>query len=62
MARALMDVREILERARVIRPGTLYAMNNHDRHRIRVIERMRLVCTFFPALTGEEKHDADGSL
>ncbi len=45
-----------------IRPGTLYAMNNHDRHRIRVKDRMRLVCTFFPALTGEETHDADGSL
>ena len=45
-----------------IRPGTLYAMNDHDRHRIRVTKRMRLVCTFFPALTGREKHDADGSL
>lgn len=45
-----------------IRPGTVYAMNDHDRHRIRVKKRMRLVCTFFPALTGKEKHDADGSL
>ena len=45
-----------------IKPGTLYAMNNHDRHRIRVKDRMRLVCTFYPALTGEETHDADGSL
>ena len=24
--------------------------------------RMRVICTFFPALTGEEVHDADGSL
>lgn len=45
-----------------IRPGTLYAMNNHDRHRIRAKTRMRIVCTFFPALTGKEVHDADGSL
>ena len=45
-----------------IRAGTLYAMNNHDRHRIRAKTRMRVVCTFFPALTGDEKHDADGSL
>ena len=45
-----------------IRAGTLYAMDNHDRHRIRAISRMRVVCTFFPALTGEEVHDADGSL
>lgn len=45
-----------------IRPGTLYAMNNHDRHRIRAKSRMRVVCTFSPALTGEEVHDEDGSL
>ena len=45
-----------------IRPGTLYAMNDHDRHRIRARTRMRVVCTFFPALTGEEIHDGDGSL
>ena len=45
-----------------IRSGTLYAMNTHDRHRIRAETRMHIVCTFFPALTGDEVHDADGSL
>ncbi len=45
-----------------IAAGTLYAMNNHDRHRIRAKTRMRVICTFVPALTGNEKHDADGSL
>ncbi len=45
-----------------IGPGTLYAMNNHDRHRIKAKTRMRLVCTFYPALTGHEAHDSDGSL
>lgn len=45
-----------------VTPGTLYAMNDHDRHRIRAKSRMRIVCTFFPALTGHEVHDADGSL
>lgn len=45
-----------------IRAGTLYAMNNHDRHRIKANTQMRVVCTFFPALTGDEVHDADGSL
>lgn len=45
-----------------IRPGTLYAMNNHDRHLIRITKRARLICTFVPALTGEEVHDEDGSL
>ena len=46
----------------IIGPGTLYAMNDHDRHRIRANTRMRVVCTFFPALMGHEVHDADGSL
>ena len=45
-----------------ITPGTLYAMNAHDRHRIRARTRMHIVCTFFPALTGHEVHDEDGSL
>ncbi len=45
-----------------VKAGTLYAMNDHDRHRICAKTRMRIVCTFFPALTGEEVHDADGSL
>lgn len=45
-----------------ITPGTLYAMNEHDRHQIRAITCMRVVCTFHPALTGNEVHDADGSL
>ena len=45
-----------------IRPGTLYVMDKHDRHRIKVSQRMRVICTFVPALTGDETHDADGSL
>jgi L-ectoine synthase len=45
-----------------IRAGTLYAMNGHDRHRIRAKTRMRIVCSFVPALTGEEAHDVDGLL
>ena len=45
-----------------VKPGTLYAMNGHDRHRIRAKTRMRIICMFYPALTGLEVHDADGSL
>lgn len=45
-----------------VKPGTLYAMNDHDRHRVRAKTRMRIICTFYPALTGGEVHDADGSL
>jgi L-ectoine synthase len=41
-------------------PGSAYAPQ-HDRHTIRVIAPLRLVCVFNPALTGRETHDADGS-
>ena len=43
-----------------IGPGSAYAPQ-HDRHTIRVLEPLRLVCVFSPALTGHETHDADGS-
>ncbi len=42
-------------------PGTLYALDKHDRHVVRAHTDMRLVCTFTPPLTGRETHDADGS-
>jgi L-ectoine synthase len=55
---------EITERdtSRVHRigPGDAYAPGQ-DRHAIRVLEPLRLVCVFNPALTGQETHDADGS-
>lgn len=46
-----------------IGPGVLYAPNAHDRHEVRVIgaESLKLVCTFSPALEGDEVHLADGS-
>jgi len=43
-----------------IGPGSAYAPQ-HDRHTIRVLRPLRLVCVFRPALTGRETHDADGS-
>ena len=43
-----------------IGPGDAYAPQ-HDRHTIRVLEALRLVCVFSPALSGHETHDADGS-
>jgi L-ectoine synthase len=44
-----------------IAPGTMYALDEHDRHTITVQRDLRLVCVFNPALTGAEVHDADGS-
>ncbi len=44
-----------------IRPGTMYALDQHDRHVLRAHTDVTLVCTFWPALAGTETHDADGS-
>jgi L-ectoine synthase len=43
-----------------IRPGSVYALNDHDRHTIRVLRDLRLVCVFNPALAGRETHDERG--
>ena len=48
------------ERHRIL-PGTLYALSNHERHRLRVVKPTRLVSIFSPALVGREVHDKDGS-
>ena len=44
-----------------IAPGTMYALDEHDRHTLTIRHELRLVCVFNPALTGGEVHDADGS-
>ena len=44
-----------------IKPGTLYALDQHERHRLRVTTRMRVICTFVPPLAGGEIHDAQGA-
>ncbi len=47
----------------LIRPGTLYALNNHDHHILRANKgtHMRMVCVFNPPLTGREVHDETGA-
>jgi len=45
-----------------IEDGTLYALDQHDRHILRGgSEDMRLVCAFNPPVTGRETHDEDGA-
>jgi L-ectoine synthase len=44
-----------------IEPGTLYALDRHDKHILRAFTTMKLICVFSPALAGTEVHDADGS-
>jgi len=42
-------------------PGTIYVLDQHERHRLRAATRLRLVCVFTPPLTGRETHDPDGA-
>jgi len=44
-----------------IKPGTLYALDQHDKHVLRASTTMRMVCVFNPPLKGKEVHDASGA-
>ncbi|MEZ5561132.1 MAG: ectoine synthase [Pseudomonadales bacterium] len=44
-----------------IEPGTLYALNDNDRHVLKILEDFTCACVFNPALRGTEVHDADGA-
>ncbi|HVS16381.1 MAG TPA: ectoine synthase [Thermoanaerobaculia bacterium] len=44
-----------------IRPGTLYALDRHDRHTLRARTELRMVCVFNPPLRGDEVHDEAGA-
>lgn len=43
-----------------IGPGTMYLLNGHERHTVRVVRDMRAVCVFNPPVTGREVHDERG--
>jgi len=42
-------------------PGTLYALDRHDRHVLRPETRMLTACVFNPPVTGREVHDESGA-
>jgi L-ectoine synthase len=44
-----------------IKDGTMYALNGHERHKLRAHKDMRMICVFTPSLTGREDHDEHGS-
>jgi L-ectoine synthase len=44
-----------------IRPGVLYALDQHDRHILRGKTEMVMACAFNPPLNGREVHDASGA-
>ena len=42
-------------------PGTTYILDKHDRHQLKVFEKLVLLCVFKPPLKGKEVHREDGS-
>ena len=44
-----------------IEPGTMYALDGHERHVLRARSRLRMVCVFNPPCTGREVHGPDGA-
>lgn len=44
-----------------IEAGTVYALDQHDKHVLHADTPMRMVCVFNPPVTGRETHDADGA-
>ncbi|MGR3453115.1 ectoine synthase [Pseudooceanicola sp.] len=44
-----------------IRPGTMYALNEHDKHTLVADEELVMACCFNPPVTGDEVHQEDGS-
>ncbi len=42
-------------------PGTLYALDGHERHVLTAETELRVICVFNPALVGAETHDDDGA-
>lgn len=41
-------------------PGTLYALDRHDRHILKARTQMVTACVFNPPVTGREVHDEHG--
>ncbi len=44
-----------------IEAGTIYILDQHDRHRLCAFENMTMACVFNPALTGKEVHNREGA-
>ncbi|QVL45380.1 MAG: ectoine synthase [Methylophilaceae bacterium] len=42
-------------------PGTMYALNAHDHHVLRIEQEIVCACVFNPPVSGREVHDDNGS-
>lgn len=45
----------------MIKPGTIYLLDKHDRHVLHADTEMKLACTFNPPVSGREVHDETGA-
>jgi len=41
-------------------PGTMYLLNDHERHTVTADTEMRMLCVFNPPVVGTEVHDENG--
>jgi len=46
----------------VLEPGVMYIVGPRDRHSMKAITDLHLISIFNPPLTGDEIHDAEGTL
>ncbi|MFQ6395364.1 ectoine synthase [Nocardia sp. KC 131] len=44
-----------------LRPGSMYLLDEHERHRLHASTEMRMMCVFNPPVTGQEVHDSNGA-
>ncbi|GAA5524903.1 L-ectoine synthase [Microbulbifer aestuariivivens] len=44
-----------------IQPGTIYILDQHDKHILRAKTEMKMACVFNPPLHGKEVHNAQGA-
>ena len=44
-----------------VHPGTIYALDKHDKHVLRATSEMKMACVFNPPLHGKEVHNAEGA-
>ncbi|MBI3896790.1 MAG: ectoine synthase [Gammaproteobacteria bacterium] len=48
------------QKTHAITPGTIYALDKHEKHVLNAKTDLRLVCVFNPPLNGSEKHRLNG--
>lgn len=54
------EVEDMAGNVYALEPGTIYALDKHDRHYLRAKTDMRLVSIFNPPIKGHERHRLDG--